>query len=78
MEAWPRGLTRGFVGSEGTESPLLAFYAGCASAGSPRPGEHVALLVRSGRRPPSYAGSWHSFRITGTTVLHVNAYVAPA
>jgi hypothetical protein len=62
----------------GVQDIPIAFYAGCASAGSPRPGEHVALLVRSGRRPPSYAGSWHSFRITGTTVLHVNAYVAPA
>ena len=62
----------------GVQDIPIAFYAGCASAGSPRPGEHVALLVRSGRRPPSYAGSWHPFRITGTTVLHVTAYVAPA
>jgi hypothetical protein len=53
----------------------IAFYAGCASAGSPRPGEHVALLVQSGRRPPSYASGWHPFRITGTAVLHVTAYV---
>ncbi len=59
----------------------IAFYAGCASAGSvwtQRPGEHVALLVRSGLRPPSYARNWHSFRITGTTVLNVTAYVAQA
>jgi hypothetical protein len=53
----------------------IAFYAGCASAGSPRPGEHVALLVQSDRRPPSYASGWHPFRITGTAVLHVTAYV---
>ena len=56
----------------------IAFYLGCASAGNAAdaaPGEHVALLIQSGRRPPSYARSWPSYRITGTTVLRVNAYV---
>jgi hypothetical protein len=49
--------------------------AGCASAGQAAPGERAAVLVRTGQRPPSYARNWGSFRITGTTVLKVNAYV---
>ena len=53
----------------------IAFYAGCASAGTAAPGDHVALLVPSGRRPPSYARDWRAYRITGTSVLKVSAYI---
>jgi hypothetical protein len=56
----------------------IAFYLGCASAGNAvgaAPREHVALLIQSGGRPPSYARNWPSYRITGTTVLKVNAYI---
>ncbi len=55
----------------------IAFYAGCASAGTAAPGDHVALLLASGRRPPSYARDWRAYRITGTTILKVNAYIRP-
>ena len=60
---------------QGVQYIPIAFYAGCASAGTPAPGQHVALLVQSGRRPPSYARTWRVYRITGTTVLKVNAYI---
>lgn len=53
----------------------VAFYARCASAGSAVPGEHVALLVRTGRRPPPYARNWTAYRISGTRILKVNAYI---
>ncbi len=53
----------------------IAFYAGCASAGNPAPGEHVALLIQARQPPPSYAANWPSRRITGTSVLNVNAYI---
>jgi hypothetical protein len=50
----------------------IAWYAGCASAGwAGRP----VLLVGDGERPPAYARKWHAYRITGTTVLHVTAYL---
>ena len=49
---------------------------GLRVAGEPR---RASTCAAGGwARPPSYARSWHSFRITGTTVLHVTAYVAPA
>jgi hypothetical protein len=60
---------------QGVQYIPIAFYAGCASAGTPVPGEHVALLIAAGRRPPPYARDWHVYRITGTTVLKVNAYL---
>jgi hypothetical protein len=60
---------------EGVQYIPVAFVAGCASAGQAAPGERAAVLVRTGQRPPSYARNWGSFRITGTTVLKVNAYV---
>jgi hypothetical protein len=56
----------------------IAFYAGCASAGSPAPGERVALLMRPGGQPPAYAGNWIRYRITGTSILKVNAYIGGA
>jgi hypothetical protein len=50
----------------------IAFDTGCASAGSTgRP----VLLLPTGRRPPSYARHWHAYRVSGTTVLHVTAYL---
>ena len=60
---------------QGVQYIPIAFYAGCASAGTPAPGQQVAVLVQSGRRPPSYARTWRVYRITGTTVLKVNAYI---
>jgi len=62
----------------GVQDIPIAFYLGCASAGNAAdaaPGEHVALLIQSGDRPPRYARDWPSYRITGTTVLKVNAYI---
>jgi hypothetical protein len=31
--------------------------------------------VTDGYHPPWYARHWHAHRITGTTVLHVTAYL---
>ena len=50
----------------------IAFYAGCASAGV---AGHPVLLVATGHRPPSYARHWHAYRVAGTTVLQVTAYI---
>jgi len=50
----------------------IAYYAGCASTGSR--GTPV-LLIGTGSRPPSYARHWRAYRIGGTTVLHVTAYI---
>jgi hypothetical protein len=60
---------------QGVQYIPIAFYAGCASAGNAAPGEGVAVLVQAGQRPPSYARNWRVYRITGTTVLKVNAYI---
>ncbi len=60
---------------QGVQYIPIAFYAGCASAGTATPGEHVALLVQAGRRPPTYARNWRVYGITGTSVLKVNAYI---
>jgi hypothetical protein len=53
----------------------VGYAAGCASAGTARQGEAVALLIRQGSRPPGYARNWVHFRITGTAILKVNGYV---
>jgi hypothetical protein len=53
----------------------IAWAAGSASAGNATPGEPVAVLVQVRGQPPSYARKWRSFRITGTTILKVNAYI---
>jgi hypothetical protein len=53
----------------------VGYAAGCASAGTARPGEAVALLIRQGSRPPGYARNWVHFRITGTAILKVNGYI---
>ena len=60
---------------QGVQYIPIAFYAGCASAGNAAPGERIALLIQRGRRPPSSAGNWRTYRITGTTVLKVSAYI---
>ena len=60
---------------QGVQYIPIAFYAGCASAGNATPDERVALLIQRRGRPPSSAGHWRAYRITGTTVLRVNAYI---
>jgi hypothetical protein len=60
---------------EGVQYIPIAFYAGCASTGNAGPRDHVAVLVQTVRQPPRYARTWHVYRITGTTVLKVNAYI---
>ena len=35
---------------QGVQYIPIAFYAGCASAGTATPGDHVALLIQAGRR----------------------------
>ena len=60
---------------QGVQYIPIAFYAGCASAGNAAPGERVALLIQRGHRPPSSAGNWRTYRITGTTVLKVSASI---
>jgi hypothetical protein len=60
---------------QGVQYIPIAFYAGCASAGSAAPGEHVALLIPAGDRPPSAARNWPAYRITGTRILEIDAYI---
>jgi hypothetical protein len=60
---------------QGVQYIPIALAAGCASAGNAAPGEPVAVLVQVRGHPPSYARNWRSYRITGTTILKVNAYV---
>jgi len=60
---------------QGVQYIPIAFDAGCASAGRAAPGEAVAVLAGTRGRPPSPAGPWRAFVITGTTVLKVNAYI---
>jgi hypothetical protein len=60
---------------KGVQYIPIAFYAGCASAGSPAPGEPVAVLVQTIGKPPAWARNWRVYRITGTSVLKVNAFI---
>jgi len=60
---------------QGVQYIPIAFYAGCASAGNAAPGERIALLIQRGHRPPSSAGNWRTYRITGTTILKVSASI---
>jgi hypothetical protein len=60
---------------QGVQYIPIALVAGCASTGTAAPGEPVAVLVQVRGQPPSYARHWPSYRITGTTILKVNAYV---
>ena len=60
---------------KGVQYIPIAFYAGCASNGAPAPGEPVAALVQTIGKPPAWARSWRVYRITGTSVLKVNAFI---
>jgi len=60
---------------KGVQYIPIAFYAGCASSGAPAPGEPVAALVQTIGKPPAWARSWRVYRITGTSVLKVNAFI---
>jgi hypothetical protein len=60
---------------QGVQYIPIAFDAGCGSAGRAAPGEAVAVLAGPHGRPPSPAGPWRRYRITGTTILKVNAYI---
>ena len=58
----------------------IAFVAGCASAPSVGSPPFPAVGARfylgaDGSPPPRYARHWHAYRITGTQVLHVTAYL---
>jgi len=59
----------------GVQNIPIAFAAGCASTGTAAPGEPSAVLVQVLGHPPSYARTWRSYRITGTRILKVNAYI---
>jgi hypothetical protein len=60
---------------KGVQYIPIAFYAGCASNGAPAPGEPVAALVQTIGKPPAWARNWRVYRITGTSVLKVNAFI---
>lgn len=60
---------------QGVQYIPIAFDAGCASAGRAAPGSAVAVLTGTRARAPSSAGPWRVVRITGTTILKVNAYI---
>ncbi len=57
----------------------IAFYAGCASAPGAAAvlatGDHMAVLAYSGQQPPGYARHWVRYRLPGTGVLHLAAYL---
>ena len=52
----------------------IAYYAGCASAAGSR-GTPVLLVGVGKHPPPGLIGHWHAYRIKGTNVLHVTAYL---
>ncbi len=60
---------------KGVQYIPIAFYAGCASNGAPAPHEPVAALVQTIGKPPAWARNWPVYRITGTSVLKVNAFI---
>jgi hypothetical protein len=60
---------------QGVQYIPIAFYAGCASAGNATAGERVARLIQVRGRPPAAVSHWRAYRITGTAVLKVNAYI---
>ena len=60
---------------QGVQYIPIAYDAGCASAGAAAQDVAVAVIVRSGRRPPSYARNWRAYQITGTKILKVTAYI---
>jgi hypothetical protein len=68
---------------KGEQDIPIAFYAGCASAGSVAavrardPAEPVAVLAYPHARPPAYARNWHEYRLHGirTSLLKLVVYV---
>jgi len=60
---------------QGVQYIPIAYDAGCASAGAAAPDMAAAVIVQSGRRPPSYARNWRAYQVTGTKILKVNAYI---
>jgi len=60
---------------QGVQYIPIAYDAGCASAGAAAQDVAAAVIVQSGRRPPSYARNWRAYQVTGTKVLKVNAYI---
>ncbi len=60
----------------------IAFYAGCASApgvaSALAAGSRVAVLEPSGSHPPGYARRWVQYRLPGSGVLRVTAYLPGA
>jgi hypothetical protein len=77
-----RGI-RGPCLIEGEQDIPIAFYTGCASAGSVTavrardPAEPIAVLVYPRARPPAYARHWHEYRLHGirTSLLKLVVYV---
>ena len=57
----------------------IAFDAGCASAPDAATalaaGDHIAVLESSGQYPPGYARHWVRYRLPGTGVLRLTAYL---
>jgi hypothetical protein len=68
----------GGTGASGASGGSAASGGTGASAASGASGERVAVLVAVGGRPPGYARHWAHYRITGTTILQVNAFVSGA
>ncbi len=60
---------------QGVQYIPIAYDAGCASAGAAAQDVVAAVIVQSGRRPPSYARNWRAYQVTGTKILKVNAYI---
>jgi hypothetical protein len=68
---------------KGEQDIPIAFYAGCASAGSITtvrvrdPAEPVAVLAYPHARPPAYARHWREYRLHGihTSLLKLVVYV---
>ncbi len=57
----------------------IAFYAGCASApeaaAALAAGQHIAVLAYAGQHPPGYARHWVRYRLPGTGILRLDAYL---
>jgi hypothetical protein len=60
---------------QGVQDIPIAYDAGCASAGVASRNAAAAVLVSSGRRPPSYARNWRPYPLPGTRILQVTAYI---
>ncbi len=53
----------------------IAFAAGCASAGPADDARRAAVLAYPAARPPRYARHWRRYRLPGTRLLRVVAYL---